>query len=109
MISFIEACSQQQACPGILPGLGILVSGLLRYCLADFLLYWGWLRRRFLIVTDCGGDPVPCPLWGEERVMLDNELGSIIFQLYFLNVETIFIVSVDMIPCKCFSRNGIIY
>ena len=50
--------------------LSVLVRGILRlfspsyfprYCLADFLLYWGWLRRR-LTVTDCGGDPVPCLL-----------------------------------------------
>ena len=61
---------------------------------------------------DCNGlwrGPVPCPLWGEERVKLDNEVGNIVFPLYFLNVETIFIVSVDIIPCKCFSRNGTIY
>ena len=77
MISFIEACSQQQACPG------------------------NFARVRYFHYSPL--------LWGEERVMLDNELGSITFQLYFLNVETIFIVSVDMIPCKCFSRNGIIY
>ena len=64
----------------------------MRYWVGRFSAKLGMAPVTFLIITDCGGGPVPCPLWGEERVKLDSEAGNIVFQLYFLNFESIFIV-----------------
>ena len=80
MISLFEACSQQQACPGNFPGLGILASHFFA------VLFGRFSGNDSGGVFECNGlwrGPVPCPLWGEERVKLDNEAGNIVFQLYY--------------------------
>ena len=90
MISFIEACSQQQAYPGNFALVRYFRSSFFAVLFGRFSAILGMAPAAFF---DCNGlwrGPVPCPLWGEERVKLDNEAGNIVFQLYFLNVEPIF-------------------